>query len=622
MAGLYFVGAWLLVQIAETILPAFEVPAWVLRAIIIVLALGLVPALVFSWLFELTPSGLKRDTEVAIEDSIAPQNARRLDRMIILVLALALGYFAFDKFVLAPKRDAVSVASSLSANAAKTLIEAPSAPREKSIAVLPFVDMSQNNDQEYFSDGIAEELLNKLSEMPDLRVAARTSAFQFRGKNLDIADIGRQLKVAHVLEGSVRKAGERVRITAQLIDISTGYHLWSETFEREASDIFAVQDEISLAIATALKSTLGGAAVASGQSTPVDPVAYDDYLQGRAYFALRVDNSLPLAIEAFDRAIARDPAYSAAHSGRAFALANSGAWVPASVPVPWESVEESLALAVAAADEAVRLDQGNAEAYLARAVVAHIEFRIADARTDFERALALAPDNVEVLNFYADFLGTTADLRRSEAMKRRAMVLDPLAFIHPLNLSQILGGQGRYAEAVTLAQRSLQLGMPASIGLDQAFWMKLQLNELDAAAQLQAQGCTRIGDSGLDCLIQKVGLLVATGQKSEAELAMQALTRLPVSNGGDAYDQSRFAALYANELHDIPRATAAMRRALAGTTAYVYVAFPFMDGRRRSHLPEEISDDPEWLALWEEPALREFMQAYRTNLLAFRKETE
>src|SRR5437764_13259924 len=190
-AGLYLVGAWLLTQVSGTVLPMFGAPDWLPRSVVILLAIGFLPALIFSWVFELTPEGLKRDEDVRPEESIAPQTARRMNRTIIAVLILALGYFAFDKFVLTPKRDAAE-RSTLTVDA-------------HSLAVLPFVNMSGDAANEYFSDGISEEILNVLARTPELRVAARTSSFSFKGKTQEIPAIARELKMRMVLEGSARK---------------------------------------------------------------------------------------------------------------------------------------------------------------------------------------------------------------------------------------------------------------------------------------------------------------------------------------------------------------------------------------------------------------------------------
>src|SRR5256886_735627 len=248
-AGLYLVGAWLLVQVAGTVLPMFGAPDWVPRTIVTLLAIGFIPALIFSWVFELTPQGLKRDEDVRPEESIAPQTARRMDRMIIAVLVLALGYFVFDKFVLTPRREAALVAGPSAA-------EPKSAANAKSVAVLAVANLSDDKGSEYFSDGISEELLTVLQKIPGLRVAARTSAFSFKGKNATAQEIGQKLGVAHLVEGSVRKAGETVRIAARLTKTTSGDEIWSENYTRNLKDVFAVQTELAATIVQQLRGQL------------------------------------------------------------------------------------------------------------------------------------------------------------------------------------------------------------------------------------------------------------------------------------------------------------------------------------------------------------------------------
>src|SRR6478736_270557 len=223
MAGLYLIGSWLITQVAGTVLPMFDAPAWLPRSIVVLLAIGFVPTMMFSWIYELTPEGLKRDAEVPLDQSIGHQTGRRIDRMISAMLVLALAYFAVDKFALAPRREAAQLrqqAEQLQQGQKTAGEPAPAvapAVSDQSIAVLPFVNMSSDKEQEYFSDGITEELLNLLAKIPQLQVTARTSSFAFKGKDIGITEVARQLHVAHVLEGSVRKSGNAVRITAQLI---------------------------------------------------------------------------------------------------------------------------------------------------------------------------------------------------------------------------------------------------------------------------------------------------------------------------------------------------------------------------------------------------------------------
>jgi len=265
----YIVMAWLVLQVADVILNNITAPDWVFRVILLMLGIGFLLALFFAWAYEMTPAGLKRESEVDRSESITAQTGKKLNNLILVFMALALGYFAYDKYVLSKDGEA-AVAGDPRAPATNPPESQAVASPDKSIAVLPFVNMSADPEQEYFSDGIAEELLNRLAQFPDLKVAARTSAFQFKGRNLDVEDIGRQLNVGHVLEGSVRKGGSTLRITAQLIDSQTGFHMWSETYDRDASDVLKVQDDIAGAIATALHTRLGGSEAAqAGRSLPM-----------------------------------------------------------------------------------------------------------------------------------------------------------------------------------------------------------------------------------------------------------------------------------------------------------------------------------------------------------------
>jgi TolB-like protein len=263
VAIVYVITAWLVLQMADVVLNNIEAPGWVFQVIMLVLGLSLPIVLVFAWAFEMTPEGLKRERDVDRGQSITHHTSRKLDFAIIAVLVLALGYFAYDKFVLQPTGgDAPSAAGDDTAKRDEpTAAGAPQqanvqGPAEKSIAVIPFVNLSSDPEQEYFSDGISEELLNVLAQLPGLRVAARTSSFQFKGKSLDISQIADTLNVAHILEGSVRKSGTKLRITAQLIKADDGFHIWSKTYDREMTDIFTIQDEIAGAISEALKVQL------------------------------------------------------------------------------------------------------------------------------------------------------------------------------------------------------------------------------------------------------------------------------------------------------------------------------------------------------------------------------
>ena len=302
----YLAVAWLLIQVAQTVFPAFGLGATPVRLVIVVLVIGLLPVLIFAWAFEITPEGLKRESEVDRSQSITPQTGKKLDRVIMGVLALALGYFAVDKFVLAPQREQAATEAARAEGRTESLVKSYG---DKSIAVLPFVNMSSDKDQEYFSDGISEELLNLLAKIPKLRVISRSSAFSYKGKDVKLAQVAKELNVAHILEGSVRKAGNKVRITAQLIEARSDTHLWSNTWDRELDDIFAVQDEIAAAVVEQLKITLLGEAP---KAKEVNPEAYALFLQGRQLRRQNTPEAFEQAIALFQQALAIDPNYAAA----------------------------------------------------------------------------------------------------------------------------------------------------------------------------------------------------------------------------------------------------------------------------------------------------------------------
>jgi TolB-like protein len=303
----YLVVAWLLLQVVDVVAPMLELPDWALKFVLLLLVIGFPVALLLAWAFELTPEGIRREGE-------APPGAGRgrgFDVIVFVGLIVALGWFGWSRMA----DDGVGSTDVLTAAPAGGDESAQSGPVDDqgtSIAVLPFVNMSPDPDQEYFSDGISEELLNVLSRVPGLRVASRTSAFAFKGENRNLMEIGEILEVDHILEGSVRKSGSRVRITAQLIDTANDRHLWSDTYDRELTDIFAIQDEISSAIVSSLSDTLGvGAAETVSVATVTDNMdAYDLYLQSQALDAVLSVENRWRQLELLERAVAVDPQFS------------------------------------------------------------------------------------------------------------------------------------------------------------------------------------------------------------------------------------------------------------------------------------------------------------------------
>jgi TolB-like protein len=419
-AGLYLVGAWLLVQVSGTVLPMFGAPDWLPRTIVILLAIGFLPALIFSWVFELTPQGLKRDEDVRPEESIAPQVARRMNHIIIAVLVLALAYFATDKFVLAPRRP---VASVFGPNDSKHDVDA------RSVAVLPFDNLSGDKENEYFSDGISEELLTVLQKIPGLHVAARTSAFSFKDRKASAQEIGQKLEVANLVDGSVRKSGNSVRIAARLSRASTGEQLWSENYTRDLKDVFAVQSEIAQTIVAQLHAKLDGSAVAQQVEQAVrggttNPEAYEQFLQGRYYLNRFSISDLDKARPFLERACELDPKFALGWAALSRVLGLQTGW---SDKLTRAEFAAGLAQARKAADRGLELDPDLPEALIARFEIQfNYDYDWKGGAATIERARTLAPSDPVVLKSAAQVAVIFGDYARAVDLARQAVALDPV----------------------------------------------------------------------------------------------------------------------------------------------------------------------------------------------------
>jgi TolB-like protein len=459
MAGLYVVGAWLIVQVAETVLPAFDVPGWVLRATIILLAIGFLPALMFSWVFELTPDGLKRDADVDPAQSIAPQTAQRMDRLIFAGVIVLIGLIAADRFwphraspPVPPEQEART--SEVSAPPIATpATAATQAADRRSIAVLPFVNMSSDPENEHFADGMSEELMNILAGIDGLRVASRTSAFAFKGKDTPIPEIARQLDVHHVLEGSVRKQGNRVRITAQLIEAGSDAYLWTHTYQRDLEDIFLVQEEIAGAITTALRDILGVREVKVDAPT-TDMAAYQRYLQGRSRFYRR--SELDEAIEDLRFAVESDPGFAEAWASLAAVYNVLGSSSLKSRNDPAQMAR----LAGLAADRAIALKPHIPIALAVKGQIvagSDVPGRIAKSIDLLERAAAMSgPDTTPTLWLALTWL-TLGHVARALPLLLNAQQADPMVGINNGYLGLAHAIEGREAQAHALILDSLML---------------------------------------------------------------------------------------------------------------------------------------------------------------------
>ena len=447
----YLAASWLLIQIAETLFPVFGLSDASIRLVVIVLAIGFPLILIFSWLYELTPEGLKLDKDVDRAGSLAHHTGKKLDRAIIVVLALALGYFAFDKFVLDPARD--SAREEVVAKQARTEVLVESYG-EKSIAVLPFVNMSDDASNEYFADGISEELLNLLAKIPQLRVISRSSAFSFKGKDIDIPTVAEKLNVAHVLEGSVRKSGNKVRITVQLIEARSDTHLWSATYDRELDDIFAIQDEIAADVVAQLKITLLGDAP---KTRKTDPEAYALFLQARHLNNQWNDDFIPQAVEMLKRVLELDPDY-----------------VPA-----WNALSRSYyqlgdrELSFAAVDMALSIDpdDGVANAYRGWGYM-EFEKNLVTAGRLFAHAIATDPGNENVLRTAIVFASTIGRLELAIELGEYAVALNPLCMPCFYNLSKAYRKAGRFAEAEDSARTAVLLGLAMDYSIAKTLILK------------------------------------------------------------------------------------------------------------------------------------------------------
>jgi TolB-like protein/Tfp pilus assembly protein PilF len=429
-AALYIGAAWALSQGVAQLLPVFDFPNWVIRWFVIAALIGFPFAMLFSWFYEWTPHGIQRESEVEENESITHETGKKLDRLIIAVLSVAVVLLLANTFVL--HQDAATVAG-------------PTAPG-KSIAVLPFLNMSGDPKNDYFSDGITEEILNALAQVPDLKVAARTSAFAFKGKSDDLRKIGQELDVATVLEGSVQTFGGQVRITAQLIDARNGYHLWSEKYDRKLTDVFVVEDDISAAIADKLQTQLRAGARAAGASTD-DPRAHELYLRGLSLLAAR-GPGLRDAADAFEQAVTIDPHYAQAWAGLAQAKALVWNW-------HLDTEGTAQAQAEAAAQRALGIDPDNATAYVALGILDDDRWQWADADKALRRAMKLAPGDAETIDQYAQFLDKTGHPEPALPQIEHANELDPKSGIIGSVHAQILLNMRRCDEASAQIVRTL-----------------------------------------------------------------------------------------------------------------------------------------------------------------------
>jgi len=452
----YIVVTWLVMQVADVVLGNISAPSWVFQVLMLFLAIGFPFALIFAWAFELTPEGLKKEKDIERDQSITPVTGRKLDYFIIGLLTLALGYFAYDKFV--------------------TGVVAPQ-DSQVSIAVMPFINMSSDPEQEFFSDGISEELLNLLAKVPELRVAARTSSFSFKDQNLEIPAIAERLNVGHVLEGSVRKEGNQIRITVQLIKADDGFHLWSDTYDRELENIFVIQDEIAAAVVDELKITLLGE---KPKTTETSTEAYALYLQGRYLQNKRTADSNRQAEALLLQSLDIDPDFAPAWTELGLLYWDQGNYLGIL------SIEESIELARNAYKRAIAADAqyGPAYAGLARLEM-FSDWDFTAAEQSILQALALDPGDAFILGSAARLNRILGRFDEAVDQYRQSIARDPVTPQGHYRLGRTLYAAHRLEEAAASLKiaRSLEPGGLAGV---QYFLGKVLLAQGDAPGALAA----------------------------------------------------------------------------------------------------------------------------------------
>jgi TolB-like protein/Tfp pilus assembly protein PilF len=443
VAVAYIVAGWALSQGIAQVFPVFDIPNWVIRLIVVLIIIGLPISLVLAWMFELTPQGIKR-TETADAMPAATRKKKHVWIYVVVIgVLLSIGLFLLGRY------SAVNGASRSSASAART--EAATVP-DKSIAVLPFDNLSRDPDNAYFAEGVQDEILTRLAKIGDLKVISRTSTEKYKSAPANLREIAQQLGVAHIVEGSVQKANDQVRVNVQLINALTDAHLWADTYDRKLLDIFSVESDIAKTIADTLQAKLSGSEKTAISKKPTaNPEAYELYLKARFFWNKRTGADLKTAAQYFERAVTADPSYGSAYAG----LAQSYLLIPvfgAGAP------RDFFPKAMVAAHRAIKLDETSAEGHSALAMLVLFDFKFKESEEEFRRAIELNPNYATAHHWFGNSLLVTLG-RFDEAIKEgeRAVELDPLSLIINADLGSTLMIARRYDEAIAQLRRTLAL---------------------------------------------------------------------------------------------------------------------------------------------------------------------
>jgi len=573
----YLVVAWLLIQIVATVAPQLQLPEWVPRLVTLLLMVGFPVAVVMAWVFEVTPEGVRVDARKT--------GSKRMYVSAAVLAAAALAWYvrgdraAQEVVVAAPSAPTAAPAppaTSASTTAAPADPVAP--PPTKSIAVLAFADMSPDKDSEYLSDGIAEEILNALAGVGDLQVAARTSSFYYKDRNESLRDIGKTLGVAHVLEGSVRRQGEKVRITAQLIRVADGFHRWSDTYDGDLADVFALQERIARAITDELKVVLSGGQQEQLVDVGTDNAeAYGHYLRGRYFWNRRTAANISLAIEQFRAAADADPEFAKAYSG----IADCYAILPYYASI---RSDQTIAQARIFAARALALDEGLAEAHTSSAFERVTQWDWSGAEQAFRRAIELNPRYATAHFWYARMLAGLGRYDDALERLREAHRLEPLSRVIRDNLTQFHILRNEPAIALVEARRLVELAPDYPSG-HALLGRVLLLNGKPDEALIAVDRAIAM-ETGIRARLARIAALVALGRHDEAaSLAREYEGQHAVGNL-DAY----WVANAYVDLGDDGQALAWLERAIAERSALV-------SGVRADTSMLRLRDDPRFRAI-------------------------
>ena len=510
VAVAYAVVAWLLIQAASIFLPAFDVPPWVMKIFIIVIIFGFPVALIFSWAFEITPEGIKLESEIEPNKSIKRRTGRKIVAMTIALAVVAAGLFVYQ---LVRSKPTITP----TASAART--EAATAPPNKSIAVLPFLNLSADKNDEYLSDGMTEELLNMLTRVKSLHVPGRSSSFAFKGKNEEdiFRKVGEQLHVNAVLEGSVRKVGDKLRITAQLINVADGFHLWSETYDRDMKDILAVQSDVARRVVEALQVQLGVEEARALTKKPTEnPEAHRVYLLGRYHFAKFTRAGWTNAIRSFEQALQIDPNFALAYCG----LADTYGWAGGQIMAGKEAWAKEMELA----QRAVALDPNLAEAHLSMGTALFSVLGPYASEKELDRAVELNPNLPLIYDQYGWTFSEMGRFNEAIAAEKKALELDPLSTFLNTDLAFFLYWARRYEEATAQIRKTLELDPNNAFAHSILGWCLIGKGS-KAEARTEFQKATTLDD--LPWYVSSLAYACAvSGDRAKAEQILRELEQL------------------------------------------------------------------------------------------------